>query len=87
MIIFPHTLAGINIDHAREQFAAGELQNAPRSAAKPFRHFHVGAANLVEASVCSLRKRVARRIATGSNQAHSIKTFLVEKEISVSPHP
>src|SRR5437667_448928 len=28
-----------------------------------------------------------RRMATGSNQAHSIRTFFVEKEISVSPPP
>ena len=41
----------------------------------------------VEASVCSFKERVARRMAMGSNQAHSIKTFLVEKEISVSAPP
>ena len=37
--------------------------------------------------MCNFRKRAARRMATGSNQAHSIRTFFVEKEISVSAPP
>src|SRR5580704_9158254 len=41
----------------------------------------------VEASVWSFRKRAALRTAIGSNQAHSMRIFFVEKEISVSAPP
>ena len=43
--------------------------------------------NRVDASVCSFIDRAERRIAIGSNHAHSISTFFVENEISVSAPP
>jgi len=69
----------------RRRQAAESIQPHGARQARPFPDRR--AAKRVDASVCNFRKRAARRMATGSNQAHSIKTFFVENEISVSARP
>jgi len=83
-------LAGIKYQQRqraiRHRQAAESIQPRGARQARPFPDRRRGRSAWM-LQCANFRKRAARRMATGSNQAHSIKTFFVENEISVSAPP